>query len=125
VLLSRQDIAAALSGTANTAGPQDATRDAETQSELARVPAVAQAAITAAKVPISLDALLKRSSVMSSPNSDLLTFQVEYGTTAGAERLVNAYARAFANYREALDTTSLRRARGEVSTRLQKLAASG
>ena len=30
VLLSRQDIASALSGTANATGPQDATRDAET-----------------------------------------------------------------------------------------------
>jgi Mrp family chromosome partitioning ATPase len=125
VLLSRQDIAGALSGTPDTSGAQDADRDARTQSELARVPAVAQPAIAAARVPVSLDEFLENSSVTSSANSDLLRFEVEHGTRPGARRLVNAYARAFARYREALDTSSLRRARRGVATRLRRLDESG
>jgi tyrosine-protein kinase len=125
VLLSHQDVAAALSGTPDTRLSQDADRDARTQSQLARVPAVATAAIEAAGVPMSLGAFFKDSSVTSSPNSDLLEFRVEHRTRTGAERLVNAYARAFVRYREALDTTSLRRAQREVAGRLHRLAASG
>jgi polysaccharide biosynthesis transport protein len=125
VLLSRQDIAAALSGAADPGAAQNADRDTRTQAALARVPAVARAAIDEAGVPISLNSFFEQSSVTSSQNSDLLGFQVEYRTRSGAERLVNAYARAFADYREALDTASLRRARREVRTRLRRLADQG
>jgi polysaccharide biosynthesis transport protein len=125
VLLSRQDIAGALSGTADTTASGDAEREARTQSELARVPAVAKAAIGKAGVPVSLDQFLADSSVTSSPKSDLLTFEVEHGTRAGAQALVNAYARAFARYREALDTSALRRARRGVLSRLRRLEQDG
>jgi succinoglycan biosynthesis transport protein ExoP len=125
VLLSRQDIAGALSGAPDTSASRDADRDARTQSELARVPAVGEAAIRAAGVPVSIGAFLAKSSVASSPKSDLLEFQVEHGTRRGAMRLVNSYARAFARYREALDTSSLRRARRGVAARMRRLEASG
>ena len=125
VLLSRQDIAGALSGTPDTTGSGDADREARTQSQLARVPTVAEAAIRASGVPVSLDTFLEKSSVTSSPKSDLLTFEVEHGTRAGARRLVNAYASAFAGYREALDTTSLRRARRGVLSRMKRLEEDG
>ena len=121
VLLSRQDVAAALSGVPDTTATQDADRVARTQSQLARVPAVGRAAIAAAGVPISLDRFFDQSSVSTSPNSDLLKFEVEHRTRSGAERLVNAYARAFARYREALDTVSLRRARRGVVQRLRRI----
>jgi non-specific protein-tyrosine kinase len=125
VLLSSQNVASTLSGAPDNSSSQDADRNSQTQSALARVPAVAEAAIPASGVPISLDTFLKQSSVTSSPNSDLLTFVVSDRTPTGAKRLVNAYARAFASYREALDTASLRRARREVSTRLRSLTSAG
>jgi polysaccharide biosynthesis transport protein len=125
VLLSRQDIAGALSGTPDATGSGDADRDARTQSELARVPAVAAAAIEDAGIRVSLDGFIADSGVTSSPKSDLLTFEVEHGTREGAQRLVNAYARAFARYREALDTSALRRARRGVLSRLRRLEEDG
>jgi polysaccharide biosynthesis transport protein len=125
VLLSQQNVVATLSGAPDATSTQDPGRYVSTQAELTRVPAVARAAIRIAGVPISLDSFLSSSSVTSSPDADLLEFQVDSGSPQRAQRLVNAYARAFTRYREALDTRSLRRAQRDVTDRLRTLRASG
>lgn len=125
VLLNRQDLSSALSGTPDTGSSQDPGRYASTQADLARVPTVAEAAISQSHVPVSLKSFLADSDVTSSPDSDLLEFGTNYRTPAGAEQLVDAYARAFVNYRRTLDTAALSRARADVATRLKSLPARG
>jgi capsular exopolysaccharide synthesis family protein len=125
VLLNRQDLSAAISGTQDTGSSQDPGRYAFTQAGLARVPAVVRAAIAKAHVDVSLKSLLANSTVKSAADSDLLDFEVDHGTRAGAQRLVNEYARAYVAYRRRLDTQALDRAQADVETRLRTLERTG
>lgn len=125
VLLNRQDLSAALSGTPDTSSSQDPGRYASTQAQLARVPSVASAAIARAGTAVSLKSFLADSSVSSSPDSDLLEFQVDHGTRTGARELVDAYARAFVAFRRDLDTQAITRAQQDVAARLRSLGATG
>ena len=127
VLLNRTDLAATVTGT-----PQDPTlsedpaRYAATQAAVARSPAVAQAAVARAKVHgRSAGDLLGESSVTPNPNADLLFFTVTDADPLAAARLVNAYAAAFANYKQALDTAALTQARDQIIAQMVKLRAAG
>ncbi len=104
----------------------DPVRAAQTQAEIARVPAVAQRALTDSQVRSRTPAqLLGESSVSSSPDSDLLTFTVTDRNRQIATRLASAYAAAYTSYRHQLDTANLVRARGEVEKRLDELREAG
>ncbi|MHB8642684.1 MAG: tyrosine-protein kinase domain-containing protein [Gaiellaceae bacterium] len=124
VLLSEQNLAYALTGTSNTAS-NDPTRDAQTQAEVARVPFVAVRALKLAGVDRTAADFLASSSVSSAQNSNILTFSVTDSSPRLAARLTTAYADAFIAYRADLDTISLRRAKREVQTEIDKLAKSG
>jgi capsular exopolysaccharide synthesis family protein len=125
VLLNRQDLSAALSNSSDSSSGQDPGRYASTQAELARVPAVADAAIRQSKVSVPLKDFLGDSSVSTSPDSDLLEFQVDHSSRSGARDLVNGYARAFVGYRRGLDTDALKRAQRDVDARLRSIEEAG
>jgi succinoglycan biosynthesis transport protein ExoP len=126
VLLSRQNLAAALTDTPDVTLSEDAARLVETQAKLARVPAVAAAALAEAEViDRTPHQFLDSSKVSGVPNADLLQFAVTDRSPAVAVRLASAYARQFTIYRRQLDTAALERARGEVSERLTALEESG
>jgi capsular exopolysaccharide synthesis family protein len=124
VFLSTQDLVAALS---NVQLPYvDPVRAAETQSDLAQTPAVAQRALKIAGVKDRTPAdLLGRSSVATTSNADVLSFSVTDPNPKLASRLATAYAKAYTSYRLEIDTRSLVRARSELQQRLTELQAEG
>src|SRR4051812_35462091 len=75
VLLSNQNLANALTGTAQSSGVSlQADRVAQTQADLARVRGVAEGALAEAGVKRPASDLLAHSSVSARPNADLLEF---------------------------------------------------
>jgi succinoglycan biosynthesis transport protein ExoP len=122
VLLSNQNLASALTGTQQSTGVSlQADRVAQTQADLARVPQVANATLTAVGLHRSPAELLSHSSVAAKQNADLLQFSVTDHDPALAARLATAYAGQFVRYRQQLDTASLQRARSEVQQKIDAL----
>lgn len=125
VLLSRQNLAAALTGTQD-ASYQEASRLAQTQTDLAGVPEVARRVLRRTRITDRSPAeLLGATDISSRANSDLLGFRVTDRDPATAARLATAYAQTFTEYRSELDTAPIQRARREVEANLDDLRAAG
>lgn len=126
VLLSRQDIAGAITGTQNPSFTEDPARYAATQASVARSGAVAVLAIRNSSISgRTASGLLQESSVTPDATADVLDFSVQDRDPAAAARLVNAYAAAFAAYQLRLDTNALFRARQQLQEQLSRLAKLG
>lgn len=124
VYLSSQDLAGALTGISSAY--VDQARLADTAASLAHVPAVARDAIASARVKGVTEAgLLGSTSIVPQTGTDILTFTVTNQQPKLAERLANAYAKAFTRYRGQLDSDAVRLARKELNDRLHALEASG
>ena len=124
VFLNAQNLAALLSNI-QVQSP-DPTRLAETQAVLARVPAVAGAAVAAAGgTGRTADELLAESSVTTRQGADLLTFSVTDREPRMAAQLATNYAEAYTTYRRQLDTATVVRARGDIEQQINELAAKG
>jgi len=121
VLLSRQNLASVLTGTVDPSTYLQADRVAQTQADLARVPAVARRTLEAAGLNRAPADFIDHSSVSAKQNADLLDFSVTDPDPRIAAALATDYARAFVAYREQLDTASLQRARAEVQQRVHEL----
>ncbi len=122
VLLSRQDLASALAGIPNLSGAQDASRDSQTQADLARVPEVARRVIKSVPGSPTVGEFLSESSVHPKNNSNLLLFSVTSPEPVLAARLATAYAKEFTTYRRELDTQALKAARQQLSERISSVA---
>ena len=97
-------------------------RVAATQASLARVTAVLARTLEAAgRNGTTVASLRASSSVTANPATDLLTFTIVAGSPSQAKTLADAYARAFTQYRQELDTASLKQARTEVQARVAEL----
>ncbi len=126
VYMSPEDVAALVSGTTSNSTGDDSTRANETQAQLARVPAIARAAVDASGIDgLDAEKLLSDSDVKAEQDADLLVFRVRSGDRDAAIALVNAYANAFINYRNDLDTRAIRQALEGVDTQLARLRAQG
>lgn len=126
VLLSRQNLASALTGTPDPTASQQADRIAETQAQLARVPEVARRVLEKHVADGMTPAgFLAASSVSARQNADLLTLSVTDPSPARAQALASAYAQAYTEYRRELDTAALQRARKDVEATLKQLERSG
>ena len=125
VLLSRQNLAAALTDTPDVTLSQEAARLVETQANLARVPVVAARTLTNANVAGTPQEFLDSSEVSAKANADLLVFRVKNRSRALAARLATEYAEQFTVYRRELDTAALQRARRELGRRLAELEQDG
>ena len=126
VYLNKQDIGSALTGIENQALFVDEDRAAETQANLASVPAVATLALKNAGITdLTADDLLAETSVASKGLSDILEFTVTDPDPQRAEKLASAYALAFTQYRGQIDSASIRTARSEVERKLAQLEADG
>jgi capsular exopolysaccharide synthesis family protein len=126
VLLSRQNLAAALTGTEDPNQSQQADRVVQTQADLARVPTVAARVLKAAGISDRTpQEFLDKSSASTRPNSDLLELAVTDPNPRLASELASEYARQFTIYRRELDTSALQRARNEVGSRVRQLNAAG
>jgi polysaccharide biosynthesis transport protein len=126
VLLNNQNVAASVSGVAASNAVLDPIRVAQTQADLARVPEVARRTLAAAGIHgrTALD-FLNASSVSTTTNADLLTFDVTDRAPAVATRLATEYARQFVAYRSELDSAAFDRARKGIERRLDQLRAAG
>lgn len=125
-MLSRLDIAGAITGTQSPALSEDPARYAATQASIARSTALARLAIERSGVPGRTgSSLLKSSSVTPSPTADTLEFIVQDRNPAAAARLVNAYAAAFVAYQLQLQTKALSQARRQLKQQLSRLAGLG
>lgn len=125
VLLSRQNLAAALTGTPDATLGIQADRLAQTQASLARVPDVARRVLEQTNSDMTPKEFLEASSVSAKQNADLLDITVTDANPVQAKRLASAYAEAFTDYRRELDTRALTRARLDVEAKLDDLAAEG
>jgi polysaccharide biosynthesis transport protein len=124
VLLSQQDLANQLTATPSYNNiPAD--RQAQTQADLARVPAVAQKAIKATGTPMSATKFLAASSATAGTNADILTFNFTSSDPELASGLATAYARAYVRYRLSVDTAAIDAALSEVKNELKTLPSHG
>ncbi len=126
VLLSRQNLSAALSNVTDPTLTGDPARSAQTQADLAQVPEVAKRTIARARVAnLTPGELLGKSSVSAKSDADLLVFMVRDRYASAAARLATSYARAYIAYRAELDTAAITRARRGLRERITGLEASG
>jgi polysaccharide biosynthesis transport protein len=124
ILLNRQNVTESLTGLPTPY--VDPARTAQTEAELARVPAVARRAIAAARVRnLTPSELLDSSSVTASASSDFVRFSVTRPDPAIARRLATAYARAYTSYRRNLETKEFARAQATVRSRIERLETAG
>jgi Mrp family chromosome partitioning ATPase/capsular polysaccharide biosynthesis protein len=122
VLIERQSLTRELTNTQDQTPAEDFARVSQTQASLARSPEVARRVLDRLgfrdRAP---QGLLSRSSVISEPTTDLLDFETRDPSPAVAQRLANAYAAVFADYRRELDTASIKRARADIGSRIVDL----
>ena len=120
VLLDRENV------TGSQAPATDPAREAQTQAELARVPAVAERAILASRVKnVTPSEFLESSAVTATLGSDFLTFSVTSSDPELAKRLATAYAGSYVDYRRDLDMQALKGARASVRRQLGRLERAG
>ncbi len=123
VLIDRQD-AVVTSLIGQTPALDDVGRTMDTQSVIAREPALVERALAAAGVPRSATKqFLTKSGAF--PVSNVLRFSVTDPDRARAARLASAYAREFVRYRRELDTAGLARTLADLRSRITRLEAAG
>ncbi len=125
VLLSRQNLAASLTGATDPNSFQDPDRFAQTQAAVATAPQLITRVLKRERLNWPIGRFLDASSVAPEANVDLLQFTVSDSEAARSKRLATAYADEFINFRHELDTSALVKARSDVHAKLIGLAASG
>jgi succinoglycan biosynthesis transport protein ExoP len=124
VLLSRQNLAALISGIPDYSFYDPSV--AQTQAALATNPVVARETIRATGLrDLTPEELLGKTQVTPQTDTDLLRFTVRDGNPARAALLATEYARQYTLYRRDLDTASLKGALSDLKGRLEQLAAQG
>ncbi len=122
VLLPTQNVVTALNGVNDPTVYQSPDRRAQTQADLARVPAVARDALRRAGLKRSVTDFLNHSSATAKTNADLLELAAEDHRPELARRLATAYAEAFSAYRAQLDIAPYANARRQANAELKALA---
>jgi succinoglycan biosynthesis transport protein ExoP len=125
VLLRAESVSTTLALVPATIDGQDPQRLLDTQSRLARLPAVANEAIASGGLRLSTAEFLSDSAVSTDPNDDILTFAGTGAAPNQAIRLANAYARTYTRYRSSLDRQPVAQALETLRARLQKLRVTG
>jgi succinoglycan biosynthesis transport protein ExoP len=127
VLLTYQNLAAGVTGTADNSGVlQQPDRLAQTQVVVARVPAIFDRAVARAGVAgRTAQELRDASNVSVASDADILDFQVTDPNRSAATRLATAYARGYTIYKKGIDSASIVRARNEVQNRIRELRRDG
>lgn len=126
VFINKENIASALTGITDTTLFVDEERAAETQANIASVPAVATRALRIAKLTDrTANDLITQSSIAPKGLTDIIGFKVTDPVPATARLLATSYAKAFVDYRARLDTAGIIRARKEVFNALKTLKREG
>ncbi|HET8742206.1 MAG TPA: P-loop NTPase, partial [Gaiella sp.] len=127
VLLKYQNLASGLTGIQDLSTVyQDPQRVAQTQTQIAMSPDVAERVVKAAKIPgLTPGAFLGDTNVTASTDSDTLIFNATYGDPKSATKLATIHAREYIQHRRELDTASLVAARKELEGRIDELNSTG
>jgi polysaccharide biosynthesis transport protein len=126
VILTRENLVGALTGTSDATVGDTAERFAQTQAQLARAPAIARATLNELMLRgRTVDGFLASTSVSPHADADFLTFRARGESRALAVRLANAYAEEFTSYRRRQDTGAIRAATRRAKARLRELEAAG
>jgi capsular exopolysaccharide synthesis family protein len=127
VLVSRQNLANALTGTPDpAASTNDFLTILQTQAAIARSPEVAQRVLDAAHLRGSTPhRFLGESTAEPQRDADLLVFHVNSRDPRLAIRLTTIYAEQFVAYRRALDTAALAQAGAQLDAGLRQARADG
>ena len=125
VLLTSSNLPAALTG-ADAGGGAQPDRIMATQADLARVPEVARRTLAAVGLHRrTAEQLLRVSSVIPKPNTDLLEIDATDHNPALAQQLANAYAEQFTRYKRKVDSAGLAAALRSASAQITLLEQSG
>jgi succinoglycan biosynthesis transport protein ExoP len=126
ILLARQSLANAVTGTQDPNFNADEDRLVRTQATLARNPSLGARALRAAGLPPEEpDDFAKRATVTEQPLADVLVFSVVDEDARVAERLATTWAREYSEYRRELDTAAIDQALTGVESRLRELVRNG
>ena len=127
VLLKYQNLASGLTGIQDLSTVyQDPQRVAQTQTQIAMSPDVAERVVRAANVPgLTQGVFLGSANVTASTDSDTLLFNVTYGDPDTATKLATIHAKEYIQHRRELDTASLVAARKELEGRIDELNSTG
>jgi tyrosine-protein kinase len=123
VLLPTQNVVSALNGINDPTVYQSPDRHAQTQADLARVPAVARDTLHRVGLHRSVDDFLSHSSATAKTNADLLELSAEDHRPNLARRLATAYGEAFSAYRAQLDIAPYANAKRQADAELRAMAA--
>jgi succinoglycan biosynthesis transport protein ExoP len=122
VLLPTQNVVTQLSGVTDPSVYQSPDRRAQTQADLARVPAVARDALRRAGLQRTVSDFLNHSAATAKTDADLLELSADDHRPDVARRLATAYAQAFSAYRASLDTAPYANARRQATDELRALS---
>jgi polysaccharide biosynthesis transport protein len=123
VLLNRQTTS--LSGLADPNGSTP-DRTIRTQLQVARLPAIADLVVKAAKLTDrGAGSFLAQSSVDASDQLDVMTFNVNDTNAALASTLATLYAQKYIGYRASIDTKAYREAAAALAVQIQKMNRHG
>lgn len=126
VLLVYQSVPSLLTNAPNPATFVTPERNASTQARLARLPAVAERAVSLARVSgTTAEELLRDSTVAADPASDVVSFSVDARSPQRAKTLATAYARAYVAYATRLGSSPLRVASRHLDQQIAQLKANG
>jgi Mrp family chromosome partitioning ATPase/capsular polysaccharide biosynthesis protein len=127
VLLKYQNLASGLTGIQDLSTVyQDPQRVAQTQTQIAMSPDVANRVVKTAGIPgLTAGSFLGSANVTASTDADILNFNVIYGDPETAARLSSIHAREFIQHRRELDTASIVAARKELLGRIAELDRTG
>ncbi|HET6600403.1 MAG TPA: division plane positioning ATPase MipZ [Gaiella sp.] len=127
VLLKYQNLASGLTGIQDLSTVyQDPQRVAQTQTQIAMSPDVAERVVQSAKVPgLTPGAFLGSANVTAATDSDTLLFTNTYTDPETATRLATIHAKEYIQHRRELDTASLVAARKELEGRIEELKSTG
>ena len=122
VVLNRQNLANSLNGIPDPNTYVQPDRFAQTQADVARVPAVAARTLEALHLrKRTPQQLLASSTVTPRANADLLEFSVTDADARLAPRLAQEYARQYSIYQRQLAAAPFERAQAEIKHRLKDL----
>jgi capsular exopolysaccharide synthesis family protein len=125
-LLTRQNLASTLNGSVSPDVYQDPVRLAQTQVDIARVPALAARVLRVNRLhDRTVDEFLASSRVSPEQNADVLDFRVTDPSRNLAVQLATSYAREYTVYRRALDSIGIARAEQDVRRQLRRLHENG
>jgi len=126
VLLSRQNLASRLTGIPESNASVEEETVVKTQAQVARVPAIARGVSRRlGRGTMSPQRFLANSSVSTSPEAEILTFNVRDGDRRVAARAATLYAQQYSRYRRQQDTASLVSARRGVERHIRELRDAG